>query len=403
MHWFAVGISTSVLSLLMLSKGAGIETLGLITGIYSMVIVVLEFPSGVLSDLVGQKKVYLFALIFSIIGYAIVLLTNSALWLIVGFSFYGASRAFSSGSVEALFISEYMRKCGKERLHRFVSILDAGEIGGLAVGALTGGAMPMLWSKLFPTQNKYNGNLVLQIFILFALFLFTLFLVKEPAVKPEREKSPFKHIKKSLLIVLNSRNVALLIIGVLVWGFCFNAIELYWQPRVSSILGGDSQTWIFGLINSAYFLACLAGVGIINLILGKKNKKPNLALFLGRFLSGLLIVVMAFQKGLLPFTCVYLMIFMITGMMNIPQNALLNSLIPDEKRSTLLSFSSLMLQLGSILGALVYSLLIGKIEIPGVWMLAGIVFGLSGMIFLGIRKEDNRSHDISKVNNLQNE
>jgi MFS family permease len=67
LHWFVTGVSTTVLSLMMLSKGCSLETLGLVMAIASLFVVVFEFPSGILSDMVGQKKVYLFSLTISIV------------------------------------------------------------------------------------------------------------------------------------------------------------------------------------------------------------------------------------------------------------------------------------------------------------------------------------------------
>ncbi|WP_020613896.1 MFS transporter [Sediminispirochaeta bajacaliforniensis] len=387
-HWFSVGIGTSVMSLMMLSKGSGVDTLGLITALYSIFIVIFEFPSGIISDIVGQKTVYQFSLIIAIVGYTIVFFSNSIVTLFVGFAMYGVSRAFSSGSIEALFINKYIKDHGKESLHKFLSILNAGEILGLSMGALTGGVIPMVWEKYFPGQNRYNGNLTAQILILFLIFICTLLVVKEPADTTKTNKRLSKYVKESLRTVANSRKIILLIFGTMIWGFCFNAIELYWQPKMSWILKGETKTWIFGVINSGYFLASLVGVGIINLILRKKSDKPNVLLFLGRIITGVLIIVLSFQARLFSFASIYLLLFMVNGMLSIPEGTVLNSVIPDEKRSSLLSLSSLMMQFGGIIGSLAYSLLVGIIKISGIWILSGIVFGLSSCIFLRIKKEE---------------
>jgi MFS family permease len=372
------------MSLMMLSKGSTVETLGLITSIYSIFIVAFEFPSGVLSDKIGQKKIYLFSLALSIIGYSIVLLTSNLLWLFIGFAFYGISRAFSSGSVEALFINQYINDHGKDSLHQFMSAMNTGETLGLATGALLGGVIPLTWEQAFPSQNKYNGNLVIQIIVLIVLFFISLALVTDPHIRIHKNISMWRHIRKSLSVVAQNRNLILLILGTMIWGFCFNAVELYWQPQVKSILGGESKTWIFGIINSAYFFAALIGVGIINLILGNRNRRPNIILFVGRLSIGLLIILLSFQSSILLFSSVYLSLFMVNGMMNIPEGTLLNTLIPDENRSSLLSLASLMMQMGGITGSLTFSALVGTMKIGGVWGLSGVVFVLSGLLFLGI-------------------
>jgi len=385
LHWFVTGVSTTVLSLMMLSKGCSLETLGLVMAIASLFVVVFEFPSGILSDMVGQKKVYLFSLTISIVGYAVILMTNSFLGLMVGFSFYGIARAFSSGSVEALFINNYIRIEGKEKLHTLISWMNSGEIIGLATGALLGGFIPAIWARFFPDKNKYNGNLIIQICVLAVLLVFTLFGVKEGVETGKGKQTLGDHVRESTKLILNNRSILLLVIGTMVWGFCFNSIEVFWQPNVKGILGSDSQTWIFGLINSGYFLASLVGGGVINLVLRKRRISQSLILVISRLCVGLLIVVLALQKSLLSFAGIYLFLFMINGIMNIPEGTMLNSLLPDDKRSSLLSFSSLMLQLGGIIGSVLFSRLVKTLRISGVWIIAGIVFGISGLLYLYIR------------------
>lgn len=390
LHWFVVGIGTTVMSLMLLSKGSTVDTLGFITAIYSVFIVLFEFPSGVLADILGQKKIYLVSLALSILGYIIVLFSNNLVWLFIGFSFYGIARACSSGSVEALFISQYIQKNGKENLHRLMSALSSGEVIGLASGALLGGVIPMIWAQYFPGQNKYNGNLIVQIIVLFILLVFTWFGVQETMDKGRHKQLMLVHVKESLSIALRNNNILLLILGTMTWGFCFNAIELYWQPQVKALLGTDAQTWIFGVINSGYFFASLLGVGLINLLLKRRSISQRLVLVVSRILAGLIIIVLSFQNTIVSFASVYLFLFLMNGIMNIPEGTIMNSLIPDEKRSSLLSLSSLMLQLGGIAGSIVYSMLVKSIRISGVWILSGIVFGISSMLYLSLKGEHPR-------------
>jgi MFS family permease len=390
LHWFTVGVGTTVMILLMLSKGGSVETVGLVVAIYSGFVIIFEFPSGVLSDIVGQKKIYLFSLGLSIFGYSIVLATQGLLWLLVGFSLYGIARAFSSGSVETIFINDYIGKHGKENLHKLMSVLNGGEILGLAGGALAGGFLPMLWSKNFPDQNRYNGNLILQISVQIVLLVLTLAFVREPeraAKVPGTEPATLlSHVRGSIRVVADSMNLKLLISGTLVWGFCFNSIEVYWQPQLKAILGSDQQTWLFGLVNSGYFLASLAGIGLMTLALRRKRSYPGMMALL-RIVIGMLIVVMAFQKNVPAFASVYLGLFMFNGMLNIPEGTLINTLIPDEKRSSLLSLSSLAMQVGGISGSILFSILLRYLDISGVWLITGTVFAVSSLIYLGIKPD----------------
>jgi predicted MFS family arabinose efflux permease len=214
--------------------------------------------------------------------------------------------------------------------------------------------------------------------------------VQETRDKDRHKQLMLVHVKESLSIALRNKNILLLILGTMTWGFCFNAIELYWQPQVKAILGTDAQTWIFGVINSGYFFASLLGVGLINLLLKRRSISQRLVLVVSRILAGLIIIVLSFQNTIVSFASVYLFLFLMNGMMNIPEGTIMNSLIPDEKRSSLLSLSSLMMQAGGIAGSVIYSMLVKSIRISGVWILSGIVFGVSGMLYLSLKGEHGK-------------
>ena len=56
---FGTGLLAPVLSLVLLSHGATMENLSLCIGIFAVMVVVLELPSGILADLIGRKRIFL--------------------------------------------------------------------------------------------------------------------------------------------------------------------------------------------------------------------------------------------------------------------------------------------------------------------------------------------------------
>lgn len=384
LHWLTVGIMTTVMSLMILSKGNSMENIGVIGAVCSIIVVVLEFPSGVLSDMIGRKRIYLIAIMFSLIGYAILLYAKGFFPVALGFALYGASRAFSSGSIESIYINDYIQKHGKENLHKLIGVMNAGETTGLALGALLGGFLPGIWEKLRPGSNRYNGNLVVQIAVLLFLFLLTMLTTKNDSVAQRGTISFGKYVHQALNLVKKNRIVMLMLIGSCFWGFTFNAIELYWQPQLKSILGSDSKTWIFGIINSGYFIASLLGVVAINFIFAQRNGSYLLSIFVLRIIIGAFIIVLALQTSVMSFSAVYLTMFFFNGMSNIPESTVFNLEIPEENRSSLLSVSSLALQLGGVVGALSFSAMIGTSSISSIWIIAGVLFAISSFVYLGI-------------------
>ena len=60
----STGLMLPIMSLMIISRGAGTEFLPLIVGTYSLTAILFEFPSGVFSDLFGRKKTFLISFVF---------------------------------------------------------------------------------------------------------------------------------------------------------------------------------------------------------------------------------------------------------------------------------------------------------------------------------------------------
>jgi len=382
LHWMVTGIMTTVMSLMILSKGLTIESLGFISAATSLIVVILEFPSGILSDAIGRKRVYMISIAFSLAARLILVPAEGFLPIFLGFALYAISRAFSSGSIEAIYINDFIRKRGPDNLHKLMSVMSAGETIGLASGALLGGLLPMLWDRLRPDDNRYNGNLVAQIIILCALAALTMSTTREEKASAFNPAKFGTYIADSFRTIRASKILGLMLAGACFWGLTFSAIEVYWQPRLKDLLGSDSQTWIFGIISSGYFLASLFGVLAIGPLLSKRRVSPLSWIFILRLLSGALILLLAAQRSIFPFSAVYLLMFFLNGMTNIPESTLFNQEIPEDKRSSLLSVSSLAVQLGGAAGSLLFAALVKRLSIPGVWIVAGALFSASSLLYL---------------------
>jgi len=77
-----------------------------------------------------------------------------------------------------------------------------------------------------------------------------------------------------------------------------------------------------------------------------------------------------------------LIAFMFNGMGSSPHAAILNSQVPSEKRSTLLSFESLILQTGFMIGSLVMGALSESFSITTALIVAAVVLASSSIFYL---------------------
>lgn len=377
-HWLVVGIMTTVLSLSLLSRGAGLGELGLMLGVYSLVVALLELPSGMLSDLLGRKRIYLLSLILSALGYLCLIPARGFLALLGGLILIGTARAFSSGSVESLFISQELAREGGGQLDRLLRIMGLGETLGLALGALLGGMLPLAWARLLPQSNRYDANLLAQILCLGILFALTLRFVHEGG---PGQVGRGKRLGAALRQGLSQPLVALLLLAALFWGLCIGTIETWWQPRLRDVLGSDSRTWVFGFVNSGYFLASLLGVLVTARLPKSISERPLGFLALSRLALGGLMVVLALQTSLGGFALVYLSMFFFNGLASVPESAVLNKAIPEAGRSSILSIASLAVQLGGAATSFAAAALVPQLGIAWAWILAGLLFAASSACY----------------------
>jgi len=134
------------------------------------------------------------------------------------------------------------------------------------------------------------------------------------------------------------------------------------------------------------------------------TKMTNLfATGLLKILIGISIIALSFQSQFTGFCILFLLIMGFNGMVSVTESTVLNIEIPEDKRSSLLSLSSLVMQTGAILAAVSFSVIILKTTISVIWIIAGVLFIAStGLYFYLDRSEKRKSVKIHfETDNLE--
>ena len=396
-HWFMTGLLIPVLTLLLLKKGLDLFQTGIALGIYSGFAILFELPTGGLADSIGRKRVYLISLVVSFSAITCLLFAQGfTALLIFGFMLMGAARALSSGTLDAWFVDEFRKIEPDGNLQAALAKAGIFIPIGLGLGALLGGVLPMTLGKLTNQTSGfdiYSANLLVILSLQILQFFLTSTLIVDPRSSASNSgileglKQFPVVISGSIQYGLKNRIVFLLVLSTAAWGFGISGVELLWQPQAKSILGSDSQTWIFGLMSAGYFIASGLGSVIVTPIskLFNNNYQNLLALF--RFLMGATLVILAMQANITSFIGLYWLLFIFNGVMNSPHAALFNDNIPEEQRSTLLSFESLMLQIGGLLGSVGLGYLSDSFSIPAAWFVGAGILALSSLFYVLLPKQ----------------
>ncbi len=397
-HWFIVGLTFPILVLFILDKGLDLLQSGVVLSGYSLATILLELPTGGLSDTIGRRKVYLMSLAVMFAGDIVILFAWDFYSIILAAVILGAARALSSGSIEAWFIDEFKLTHPGGDLQRALAKSGAFLPLGLAAGSLIGGVVPMWFGTVAidAVSSQYGFNFVLAAVMIVIQTFLTLALVRERPV-PGRsgrvsdglQKTP-EMIATSVKYGVRNRVTLLLLLSTLALGFALFSLELLWQPRVRDLSADGAGTWILGLLAAGYFLASsvgsLASPAACRLLSGHYPR----VLAVVRIGFGSSLVLLAMQGGLVGFSAVYLLTYFIAGIEDSPFSTIFNNQVPSKARSTLISFRSLVLQLGGVAGALVIGYVADVASISLAWVIAGAVLLLSTFAFLALSRMDWR-------------
>ena len=396
LHWFIIGLLIPIMALLQLEKGLDLFQIGLVSAIYGGTVMLLELPTGGLADTIGRKRVYLISLIVLWCAGLLLLLAGNFTTVIIGFLFSGVARALSSGSLDAWFVDEFNTIEPEGNLQEALAHVGIFIPAGLGVGSLVGGLLPMSVGKItaqLPGFGIYSANLLTMNLLIIVQFLLTVILVKEQ-LHPDRRSTIWTGLKRFPNVVstsihygINNQSILLLLLSSFAWGIGIVGLEVLWQPQVKHILGSDSQTWLFGLLATGYFLASSVG-SLLSTPLCKlfKQNYPRI-LFHTRLFMGLFVFLLALQGHVIGFTWWYWTLFVWNGMSKSPYMAIFNAHIPESHRSTLLSCQSFFVQFGVLSGSLTMGYIAETFSIPLAWCFAAAILVISSLLYVCLPKQ----------------
>ena len=392
-HWLILGIIIPVLVLFQQQRGLSFTKIGINMALYAGSVIILEIPSGILADYLGQKRVYILSVLLNASAMFIPVFTQDPLLISVAFIIMGAGRAFSSGSLEAIFlnrISEIGTETDMERLISWTQIII---LLGLAMGALLGGLLPDLslpQISLIRLIDKYSLNF-LVVFVL-GLVLAISFMINVHEHRPVEKITTRKNnpqssthpISLAISTIKSSRVFLVFLITSLSWGLAFSGLETFWQPRVFQITGGTGSTFIYGLLTNGYFLAGALGSLISWPLCRLLGNKPFIFLFVQRLLLGGMLFLLSGIMNMGWFSAVYIGLFLFNGISSPVEQTMLNKEIPSKSRATLLSVISFVMQTGGLTGSLVWGVLSEAKGIGFSWKVGALILIISCAAYLGV-------------------
>lgn len=355
---FATGLLAPLLTLLLLDRGIGLSVVPLAVGLHSAVAVAFEVPSGMAADRWGRKACFLLSCGLLLPGLGLFALGQGLPAMLAAMAFQGLARAFSSGSLDALVVEEFLLKHGREALPRCTARMGGLTSVGLAAGCLAGGGVYALTGGLWPA-------IALKAAVVLALLALGAGLTEHPVEGEGPEQAPVAR----LIATLRSAGVvrALIFCTAAVAPPLF-AVEVFYQARFNELLGGGGAGWALGFLSAGGYYATAAGA-----VLGPRLvRRPTLGKLLAvTALLGAGLAVLAAAGTPVLFVGAYFLFYAVLGWNDHLTATLMNEAAPPSQRATLLSAASLSLQLGGLAASPLLSAGAALADIPRVWLAVG--------------------------------
>jgi len=386
--WFGVALPIALVVLLLQARGMSLFQIGLTTGLYSLVIVLLEVPTGGLADAIGRKRVSVMASAVLVTAGITAFFALSFPLLLLAYVLYGVGRALSSGALEAWFVDSLQAHDPDIELQPYLARAGIFTLLALGVGTLAGSVLPSLFSSLPPDGSTFLTPLSVPILFSIAvkiiLLICTLLLVQEDRhlYTEAGVFAGFQRVPGIIQdgIMLSRRSpVLLLLFGASISaGLAISSLESFWQPHFADLLSSTlTNSYIFGILMAGNF-----AFGI----LGNLAATPLTKRFAGRYalvsmvfqgLWGISLLLLAWSTGLYFAAGFFWLAYFNMGVRNSPHETLLNNELPANQRSAMLSISSLAFYTGGMIGGALLGYLADLTSISIAWTVSAFAVTLS--------------------------
>ncbi len=258
----AQSLPHAILTPLLLSKGLSLSEILLVQTFFSFCVLVAEYPSGVLADLMSRKNLFLVSNVFLIASFSLVLFFDSFILMLLAWGLYGLYSACSSGTIEASLITDI--KENRKDLSKFLAKNNQITYLGMIIGSSLGS---FLYLKIHAMLYIVGIFLIM----LCALTIIIYFKEKEGDFKSQKSLKLLKEqVKGSLKELKDNPKLKILLVGHLIMPIFFMSHFQMWQAYF--LKQGVKEQYLF------MFYTAFQVISILIHFLKAKNYSQKIAL-----------------------------------------------------------------------------------------------------------------------------
>jgi DHA1 family tetracycline resistance protein-like MFS transporter len=389
MRWLPVGLMVPVLVLLPLERGLTLAEYGSAAAVQGIVVMILELPTGGLTDAIGRRPVLLLAGVLGVASTAVLAVADTFVLFFVVYLLQGIYRALDSGPLEAWYVDQAL--AADERADFETGLSRGGVVIGVAIagGALIGGGLVAL--------GPIGSFSALTVPVLASLAWQTLSLIAVAALMTEERparglgalvasvRGVPSAIGGAIGLLRRSRIIVALVAVEVFWGFGMVCFEGLMPVRLAEVVGNaDHASALMGPVGSAAWLASAAGAALIPL-LARRIGAPWTGLLL-RVLQGVTVVGMALFAGPAGVIAAYLLCYTVHGAANPVHSGLLHRQVEGPFRASLISLNSMVSQPAGALGLILLTALAASASTSIAMLVGAVVLAAAAPLYLVARR-----------------
>ncbi|MGY1651824.1 MFS transporter [Geodermatophilus sp. SYSU D01119] len=391
LRWLPVGLSAPVTVLLAASRGLSPADVGVVIAVYSVVVLVLELPTGGLADSLGTRPVLVASALFSTAGLLALGFAESVAAFAAAEALRGVGRALDSGPLEAWYVDTVRAADPDADVAPGLSRAGAADGAGLCLGAVVGGLLPLL------SGRAGDDALVLPVLAAAALTAVSAvavaLLVVDPPGTPRRRladagagvRAAPAVVRDTARLVSRDRLLRRVLAVSLLVGAVLSTLELLGPLHAAELTGsGAAGATLFGVVMAVSFAA--AGLGALLAPAARRLARgsgPVAAAGLAAL--GALAIAAVPLAGPVVLTALFA-VFYVGNAASWPLwKSVLHGRVGAGRRATALSASSLALQVGALGGSLGLARLADAAGLPAGFLGAAAAALLTALVSLGLR------------------
>ncbi|MGH2392409.1 MAG: MFS transporter [Candidatus Limnocylindria bacterium] len=393
LRWFSTGLLIPIFSLLMLTRGLSLVEIGLVAATQGLVILVLELPTGGLSDALGRRPVLILASVTAILALAMLFLAQTVALFVMAAVVMGIFRALDSGPLEAWYVDATLVAAPGSRIE--AGLAAGGTVLSLAIagGALLSGGLV----ALDPFENV--ETFALPVLVALAVAVVNLgavaLLLSEtrPAQGLRAVASSIRAVPRVVregVGLLRSSRILLALVSVeLFWGFAIVAFESLFPIRLAEVVGGTIKAGaLMGPASSGAWFAAAGGAAVIAIVT-RRTGVARAAIAL-RILQGATIVAMGLLAGAVGLITAYLACYVAHGASNPMHTTLLHREVDSQHRTTVLSLNSMVFHPAAAIGALALTSIASAASLATAMVVGGIVCAVAAPLYIPALRAERR-------------